>query len=453
MDEPRRPFREIALFRRVQALGLACWSLLVEKRRFLGSSVARASSVALQTLLAFAISHLFGLGTLGQYYLITTWASLLGTVLCFGASEYYLMREVAHLEAAGRINAARATLLHALGVACVPFVLIIVALSLNPEISSRILVGTSDKIAFVLYLGPIAWVLAMRRIFAQVLKGRGKPELGFLIEYSLPTFIMLVVVVTHRVFLGPTLSPERIFSIAFVAEFIGLVIGAWLVLMRWRGNDAYESRYNFALSLKMGLAVVMQALFLNVVFIILPRYVGSDDIGTFGLCTRIAGVAMIFLEAVISVYSPGFSVLMRQHKIQELKVLYSRARRNLWTSCIPILIAVLFLAKPILMLFNANREGAALILILLTFARFSEAAFGPVSFFLWMVGRESVEAAATFLGVLITLSSIFFIGPSGALLTITIFYLLAYCCRVVLDWIYISRNVFGRPPDGMVGRH
>jgi O-antigen/teichoic acid export membrane protein len=441
MDEPPRQPGQRTVIRRALALGSVAWSVVLHKRKFLGSSAARASSVVVQTLLAFAISHLFGLGTLGDYYLITTWATLFGTVLSFGTSEY-VMREIAQLEAAGSPNAAKATLLHGVGVASIPFIAVIAVLSLNPELSARMLLGSIDKSTFVLFLGPIAFIFALRRIVAHVLKGRSKPELGFLIEYSLPTFIVLVAIVGDRVFVGATIVSERVYGIALTAELASLMIGIGLVLTRWHGTDAFKSHYNFVFSLRLGLAVAMQAVFLNVVSLILPRYVGSEDIGTFGLCVRIAGVAMIFLEAVIGIYAPGFSVLMQQKKMRELRAHYNRARSNLWISSIPILLGVMLFAKPILALFDADRADAWLILVMLTLARFSEAILGPVSFFMWMIHRESVEAAATFLGVMITLSSVLFIGSNDALKTVTFCYMIAYYCRVCIDWTYISRNIF-----------
>jgi O-antigen/teichoic acid export membrane protein len=374
------------------------------------------------TLLVFA--HLYGAPTLGLYFVLWAWAEGLSKATLLAAPKT-LQRFVPGADTGVAHAFVRAAFLLplALGAATAA-----VAVAAAPWLAAHLTLG-GDEVAAAIRL--YAWVvplLAVMRIPLNALRAREVfgPDLRVR-TLAEPLAFLVAGVALWALGAGP-MGP-------FAAQVLSLALGGALAvralsrhydlrqLVRPQASLAPELRGE-ALRFAAWTALydVVHHLQNRVDVMLLGALLtgpgGAASIAAYGAARKLVGALTGIRQSAEYVVGPVASGLFARGAIGELRESYAATTRWVYTLAVPILGLLAALGPELLSLFGPGFAAAATVLVWLAAGRGVDAATGPSSMILAMIGRPGLPLLNTFAATAVSAGlawlAIPFFGIEGA---------------------------------------
>ncbi len=144
--------------------------------------------------------------------------------------------------------------------------------------------------------------------------------------------------------------------------------------------------------LKTSMPMMMSASMLLILnwtnILMLGFYLDTDAVGLFRIASRVSMLTSLSLVAVNSIIAPKFSELFAKGELKALKQMAQFAARLIFWTSIPILLAFLLFAEPIMGIFGPQFKAAAYVLVALSLGQLVNAGCGSVGYMLDMTGNQ-----------------------------------------------------------------
>lgn len=196
---------------------------------------------------------------------------------------------------------------------------------------------------------------------------------------------------------------------------LSLIAGVWL----WRKaaphirqlDGSYDTRRILSTSLPMFWIALMSLLMNRADILIMSSMVDSASIGIYGTAKRTALLMALLLTAVNSAVAPRFAALYSQQDIESLSRLARLTSALLALGALPVLLAFLLFAEPVMAIFGSEFTAGAPILSIIAIGQYLNVATGSVGFLLMMTGYEKLLRNILLLSMLINLLLLYVLIP------------------------------------------
>ena len=223
-----------------------------------------------------------------------------------------------------------------------------------------------------------------------------------------------------------------------------------------RAAEAFDTRY--WLKTAAGLLVISGGqiiLSTNSDVLVVGSLLGAEAAGKYGAASQLAAAVSFGVTAISFIALPVIADLYARQAFVKLQGLISHVARLGLLLSVPVLLGLLFAAKPVLRAFGPTFADASGLLILLGFDQLLGAIFGIAGYLLVMTGHQ-VTAARVIIGCAVlnlaltfTLTPLLGIMGAGLATTITTLvrsYLLTTRMRAALALSLAPWSVGGPPP-------
>ena len=198
----------------------------------------------------------------------------------------------------------------------------------------------------------------------------------------------------------------------------------------------------------------------NADVLVVGSFLGAAPAGLYGAASQLAASVSFGVTAISFIALPVIADLYARHAFAKLQHLISHVARLGLALSVPVLLALIVAAKPILHAFGPTFANASGLLILLGFDQLVGAIFGVAGYLLVMTGHQ-VTAARVIVGcAILNLALTFVLTPwlglmgAGIATTITTVarsYLLTSRMRRALGLSLVPWSVAPRTPPGSAG--
>jgi O-antigen/teichoic acid export membrane protein len=383
--------------RLLQALGLAAGDRGLA-RGVAGTLGLNVSTTVLNFAVAVVLARLLGADGYGAFSFGFAWAMVLSSVAGLGLSPL-VVRHVASMHAVGDLPALRGLL----------------------RWSNRLVVATSLLISAVAglcawlflddeaLLGPLLIGLALVLPTALVIvrqsamQGLGQVVLGRVPETLVAPGLFLVLAAAVGLTWNDSFSASWAMALLVTATILAFAVGAGLLARALpqavrEVAPRYESR-SWARSatplVLLGLVGVLSA---QAGTILLGVFADAEDTGVFALALRLSMFASFLFLA--STY-PLMPVVARLHALgdaEQMRRTVHRAARIIFLCSLPVGLAIIVFADPLLGLFGADFRTGTEAVRVLVLAELVKVFFGLSGLLLVMTGREADFARGVILG-------------------------------------------------------
>ncbi len=141
-----------------------------------------------------------------------------------------------------------------------------------------------------------------------------------------------------------------------------------------------------AFSIPLMFVTILQTFMHWMDILMLGYFTDASTVGLYHPAARTAGLLQALLFSFISIYAPVMSQLHGQGNTSEMSRLYKLVSRWLVTFAIPISLIFILYPSKIMLLFGPDYMTSAQVLVILTIATFTQAAFGAAGPALSMAG-------------------------------------------------------------------
>lgn len=157
----------------------------------------------------------------------------------------------------------------------------------------------------------------------------------------------------------------------------------------------YETKTLLPYSLTVLLVGLSNLLIMRVDRIMLGILGSAEDVGIYEAAATLAMQATLFLSSFNAIFAPTIADLFHQRRMDELEALFKITAKWIFTLTLPVGLAFVLFARPLMALFGAGFSTGAPVLIGLGVAQLVNAGVGSVGFMLTMTGRQKFELANT----------------------------------------------------------
>ncbi|HEB74534.1 MAG TPA: flippase [Candidatus Desulfofervidus auxilii] len=169
--------------------------------------------------------------------------------------------------------------------------------------------------------------------------------------------------------------------------------------------------------------------------IMLGYFGQANDVGVYNAATILSMNIVIFIAAIISIFSPILADLHNKRKYNEIKSLYKVTTRWIIITSSPLFLILALFPDTIMSIFGVEYQIGSRVLIILAFAYFVGAATGPGGVILQMSGKQDIDLVnGTFLVIVNIALNIWLIpvyGVIGAALATCITLTLIHVARFI----------------------
>ncbi len=155
----------------------------------------------------------------------------------------------------------------------------------------------------------------------------------------------------------------------------------------------------------------------NLDLIILARFVDSQQVGIYAVCTRLAFLSSIILNIVGPAISPKLAVLFKNGETKKLEKLMQQTTLGLGLIAVIVLIVLVFGGRFILNIWGKDFVEGYWILVILSIGQFFNIGTGACGLLLMMTGYERIQGNISIIFLLIYLvlafTLIYFHGAIG----------------------------------------
>ena len=355
---------------------------------FIGSVIGKVATFGLHILLG----RVLGPGVYGVYALGTSVTGIAQSVASLGLNEG-VIRFSAMYRGVGDNARVKGTILAALAIS-----------SISSVVAAAVLFGFSRPIAErFFHETDLVWVL---RVFAM----------------ALPFYVLMGITTSFAQSfrrIGIQQGVQNIFCPLFNLVLVGLafllgfrlagavygflvsgivsaVLGFYFL---WRifpevvriSNAVYQTAQLARFSVPMFLIGISYFLLTYTDQIMLGYFRKASDVGIYNAASALSMNVVIFITAIISIFSPIIADLYNRRKYNEMESLYKVTTRWILITSLPLFLIFVFFSNIMMSLFGAEYQEGSTVLILLALAYFVGAATGPGGVILQMSGRQDID--------------------------------------------------------------
>ena len=372
-------------------------------RRSAGALALRVTGMALTMGTSVFLARVLGAGGYGSYTYAKTWIGVLGVVVVLGLdvlalrnlasyraqSEWSLMRGL--LERANRVALlASGAFMIAGGVAA-----LLLAKSLDADMLSTLLIA--------LLMLPL---VALMRVRAGALQGLHRVLAGLAPEMVIQPTALLVMIAAAYLLLGGKLSAPLTMGLNIAAAALALVVVARLLREALpqsveEASPTYRTREWLRSALPLFFVSATMIVMSSTDLLMLGSMLGSEEVGTYAVAKRMAGLMMFIIAAINTALAPTIASLYASGNRAALQRVFTKSMRAGFFATLPIGIVFILAGGPILQIFGPEFASGERALWILTVGQLAGAAMGSVSLLLLMTGHERETLIGGALGTVI----------------------------------------------------
>ncbi|WNC69648.1 MATE family efflux transporter [Thalassotalea nanhaiensis] len=277
---------------------------------------------------------------------------------------------------------------------------------------------------------------AVSQIIGYAIQGLNRVSLSFALTGPALNLILLLLF-----FYDNPKSAEMASSYFIISNVIVccLSIYYWAKLRKVGGQGRVSYKKIISSSMPIAISKVFFQISNNAAILYLAFWFTPSDVAFFAVCTRVAGIIGLVIDAMNRFISPQIAVMFAKGKVEELESLVSKTISILILITLPIFIITLIIPNYILSIFGNDFEGAAAVLIVVILGQVLNSFFGPVANILVMTGNEkyyrNANMISSTLAILIGILLVSNLGSIGAAImySSTLFITNYYCWYCVRE--------------------
>lgn len=173
---------------------------------------------------------------------------------------------------------------------------------------------------------------------------------------------------------------------------------------------------------------------------ILGMYRSSHEVGIYRIASKIAWPTSFVLVAVISIVAPKFSELFFNNKKKEVEKVAKFSSKLAFFLSFPIILSIVFFAKPILSIFGTAFIYGSQSLIVLLFGQLFHVYFGTNGTLLNMTGFEKEFGLILLVGVILNIILNIVLIPKFGIIGAAFATALSTTCWNLIASIFIYKN-------------
>lgn len=255
------------------------------------------------------------------------------------------------------------------------------------------------------------------------MQGLGQVVLGRVPETLIVPGLLLVLAAVVGLALGDSFSASWAVSLQVLSTMVAFGVGAALLArsipeVARDATPRYELRSWAHSALPLFLLGLLGAVNAQVGTILLGSFEAPEDAGVFALALRLSSFSGFIFLAVTYPLMPAVAHLHSLGERDQMRATITRAARAVFIVTVPVALAIVVLAEPLLGLFGDDFRGGAAAVRILVAGELVKAFFGLSGLLLVMTGRESDLTRGVALGgvvnVLLALVLIPLLSVGGA---------------------------------------
>lgn len=263
----------------------------------------------------------------------------------------------------------------------------------------------------------LIFVFTYYRLSHSVLKGIKRVGYLSIVNYIIVPLTFLSSLLVFRkgdVFLALS---ARMFSYIFGIIFIVYIVIKKEKIINFKFKKINLKKY-FGFSTPLLFIGLLYFLISHVDILMLGYFLESSDVGIYSVSVRIARMAVFLLSATNTIFGPTISELTEKKQFKNLEKLLKSITKIILVFSLNFLFFVIIYNQEILSIFGSEYIIGGLVLIILTFGQFINAAVGPTGTILIMSGKQNYEVfnsiAIFILNIILNIILIPQLGISGA---------------------------------------
>jgi O-antigen/teichoic acid export membrane protein len=374
------------------------------------------------------LGRFLGAAGLGNYFVFVSSLNVLGTIQSAGTPPYAL-KHVAAMEAGP--GAARGILWSCLKRVLLASAALLPVVAIMVDLGAEWFWASEEQLMAVRYALVGGVGLAVVRLFAEALKARSAPELGFTAEFNVVPVVILLILVPPAL-LGRRGSTESVMLLHLVGLTVaGLLSARWLLRLLPIQQRSVPVPWRDLLSF-WGVQVVNNLL-AAAPYLILPRFATSADVGLFGVAHRLVALSATILVALAGAFGPQFASLHSRGDHEALSRVFKRSQIQSLLLYLPFFLAFTLATVPVLRLFGGEFIAARHLLVVMAFGRLVNAASGLGEYFLNMTGREATELMIASITLVLVVGGTLVVAPRYGVAGVAWVYSGAFAARAAVS--------------------
>lgn len=233
--------------------------------------------------------------------------------------------------------------------------------------------------------------LPLLQLYEAMLIAMGRSIQGLLSPIITPLLFMALLFVSSKVF------PTQLGSPTAMLLYITAAMGSFLVARALLRQSLMPLKNRFASAEGFSptwLAMAMPMLALHVLVYIQGQsatifcglFLSTEESGLYSMASRIAGVALLGLQSVVTLAAPRMAALHSADREDELRKYVQMCSWASLASCLPLALILALVGRPLLAFFGPDFVAGYVPMLLLLVGTVVCAATGPVAQLLYMTG-------------------------------------------------------------------
>ena len=181
-------------------------------------------------------------------------------------------------------------------------------------------------------------------------------------------------------------------------------------------RPAFEIRRLLSISLPMAFVAVAYVSLNYVDRVMLGYFSSAKDVGIYNAASFFAAQMLLFINAIIPIFSPIVADLHNKERFPEIERLYKTVTRWILIAILPLFLLFLFFPTHVMGIFGVEYEAGSVALVLLSVAFLIGAGTGPGGQILLMTGKENIDVLNSVALIIVNvLLNLWLIPPYGLL--------------------------------------
>ena len=407
-------------------------------------SISRACAVGLQFIVQIVVGALAGAGGLGILQLYTSWVSISGEVLALGL-PVQAMKRVSIDYADNRMNRIRQWLLKSCVRIALAWAIAVAVVAVIASFMGESLSGLREGYGFLVLVALFtAPCYAGLRLFAESLKASGAALPSVTLENMVLPLVLLAVCFYYWL-LEVDLDPLTLVLSYGLSLIILTAVFAKLFIQRippsTEGDSDIPIRSEHESSGREQLHFwsnsVLNIVFLQFPFLVMPFCVGTAEIGVFGLAFKLMNIITTVLILLSAIYGPAFARSTSGGDWEETARLLRKTQIISSLIFLPAACMLIALAGPVGKMFGPEFANLRFYLVVLSLGHLFNAVTGLAGVLLNMSGSAGRELATLIVALLIATLLSFYIGPRFGTPGLAIVYSVAIGVKNVASYVLV----------------
>ncbi len=385
-----------------------------------GTSIIYATGIALTLVSQIILTNILGSHQYSIYYYVLTWLFVLSIVSKFGI-DILLLRFIPQYKVKSEwclfrgiiLWSKKTILLTSLSISSI-FLLTVFLLSNNLE----------QELKNTLYIGCLVIPL-LTSIYIRygILKGLKHPNLSLLPELIIsPIILSLLVLITEYI-----LNKTNTASLTMLYYIMTLIFGSFLghqwlkkrlPIESHQFKPDYKGSYWFKITYPLFIITLLHQLLSNNDTILLGLINGTDNVGIYGIASKLSLAVSFPLIVANVIFAPIISEYYSTQNIDGLQHKLNKGMRIVIPGSLFLFTIIIIFKEQILVIFGSDFTLGSTSLVILSIGQIINAILGPVGFLLSQTAYEKTVMKtllfAAILNIILNLLLIPHYGIEGA---------------------------------------